>query len=94
MKGKSKIRERLISIDDLDHINARLPKKSADNAKRQLRKPLLSALDIYDKNVSKGRIVESAEQKHSVDTWYKDVCDLKDHAFVDVPEVVSKYRGV
>lgn len=82
---------RLIALKDLDGILERLPKENADNAKRQLRKPLLSALDIYDKNISKGRVEETAEQKKVVDTWYKDICDLKEKAFKYIPAFIKKY---
>ena len=54
MNGKAIITERVITLDDIDKIVERLPKNVADDAKRQLRKPLLSALDVYDKNVTKG----------------------------------------
>ncbi len=84
---------RLIRLADVEDIVERLPKETADNAKRQLRKPLLNALDIYDKNVSKGRVTESAEQRQAVDGWYKDICDLKEEAFKNIPSVVKKYNG-
>lgn len=91
--NKAKVRKRIISIDDLDDINARLPQEQAKDVKRQLRKPLLNALDVYDKNVSKGRIVESEDQKQAVDCWYKDICDLKDEGFKNIPVCVGKYKG-
>ena len=93
MNGKAKITERLITLTDIDSIVERLPKEAADDAKRQLRKPLLNALDVYDKNVSKGRVTETVAQKQAVDGWYKDICDLKDTAFKDIPSVVRKYNG-
>ena len=76
MNGTQKTNERIITGADIDSIVERLPKESADNAKRQLRKPLLNALDIYDKNVSKGRITESAEEKATVDKWYKELVEF------------------
>lgn len=61
------------------------------NVFREWRKPLLSALDIYDKNVSKGRIAETAEEKEAVDKWYAALLDLEEWAFNDIPEKVKKY---
>ena len=91
MNNKCKKKIRLINLTDIDEIVAILPKEAADNVKRQLRKPLLNALDIYDKNVSKGRVTETAEQKKTVDGWYKDICDLKDEAFKTIPDGVGRY---
>lgn len=91
MNGKAIITERVITLDDIDKIVERLPKEAADDAKRQLRKPLLSALDVYDKNVTKGRIEESIEEKQIVDIWYRDICDLKDNAFKHIPNGVQKF---
>lgn len=61
------------------------------NVFRERRKPLLNALDIYDKNVSKGRISETAEEKEIVDKWYKALLDLEEWAFGEIPEKVKKY---
>lgn len=91
--GPAIVKRRLITVDDIDGVVSRLPKEHADDAKRQLRKPLLNALDVYDKNVSKGRVVESAEQKEVVDAWYRDICDLNTDAFKTTPDCVKKYKG-
>ena len=88
-----KIRERFISINDIDLLTQRLPESDFKDAKRQLRKPLLEALDIYDKNVSKGRLTETESEKAEVDNWYRDICDLKDESFKNIPNVIKKYRG-
>lgn len=61
------------------------------NVFRERRKPLLNALDIYDKNVSKGRITETAEQKATVDKWYKALLDIEEWAFKQIPKCVKKY---
>lgn len=61
------------------------------NTLREWRKPLLNALDIYDKNVSKGRISETAEEKETADRWYKALLDLDEWAFEEIPEKVKKY---
>lgn len=94
MNGTAKIRERLIALSDIDSIVERLPKESADNAKRQLREPLLNALDVYDKNVSKGRTIENYDRKSIIDCWYQNVCDLKEDAFKTIPyEIKKHYKG-
>ena len=61
------------------------------NVFRERRKILLSALDIYDKNVSKGRITETEYEKAIVDKWYKALLDLEEWAFTQIPETVKKY---
>ena len=66
MKSKAIITTRLLTVNDIDEINSCLPGEHKLDAKRQLRKPLLSSLDVYDKNVSKGRIVETEEQKKNI----------------------------
>lgn len=93
MNGQAIIKERLITLDDMDTLAECLPQEAFKNAKRQLRKPLLNALDIYDKNVSKGRIVETQDEKQAVDGWYRNICDLKDEAFTNIPLAVKKYSG-
>lgn len=74
---------------DLDLL-ATVP-EARTNTLREWRKPLLNALDIYDKNVSKGRISETAEEKETVDKWYKALLDLEEWAFDKIPEKVKKY---
>lgn len=86
-----KIKRTLLTVADIDGIGKRLPEDHASDVKRQLRKPLLSALDIYDKNVSKGRATETAEEKATVDKWYDGLLDLEEWAFNDIPEKVKRY---
>ena len=61
------------------------------NVLREWRKPLLNALDIYDKNVSRGRISETAEEKAAVDKWYTALLDLEEWAFDSVPARIARY---
>ena len=61
------------------------------NYLREVRKGLFSALDIYDKNVSKGRITETYEEKAVVDRWYRALLDLEEWAFKSVPSKVQVY---
>lgn len=90
--SRNETKYRAITVDDIEKMNSKLPESHALNVKRQLRAPLLEALDIYDKNVSKGRINESETEMLEVNTWYKDICDLKDEAFQNIPTRIRKYR--
>lgn len=79
----------IITDENLDLL-ATVPEARA-NVFRERRKRLLNALDIYDKNVSKGRIAETAEEKAKVDKWYTALLDLEEWAFNAIPEKVKKY---
>lgn len=78
-----------ITNKDLDLLKS-LPEEQK-NVYRQRREPLLNALDIYDKNVSKGRITETETEKAEVDKWYNALLNLEEWAFDSVPEKVKKY---
>jgi hypothetical protein len=78
-----------ITNKDLDLLKS-LPEEQK-NVYRQRRKPLLNALDIYDKNVSKGRITETETEKAEVDKWYNALLNLEEWAFDSIPEKVKKY---
>ena len=82
---------RLINLSDVDNIVERLPKEAADNAKRQLREPLLAAFDIHKGNISYGAETETVEEKMNVLAWRNDLKDLKTEAFKDIPEKVKYY---
>lgn len=62
-------------------------------AKRQIRKPILDAWDIYKGNVNYGAVIETPEEHAEVVSWYRDLCDLKDEAFTDsaIPVKVKKH---
>ena len=79
---------RIITEKDLELLE-NLPEERK-NVFRQRRNSLLNALDIYDKNVLRGRISETAEEKSSIDTWYNALRDLEEWAFEDysIPEKV------
>ena len=89
--GKAKIRERIITIGDIDDIVARMPKEYADNAKRQLRKNLFSAFDMHKGNISYGAETETQEEKTKVLMWREDLKDLKTSAFKDIPDSIKYY---
>ena len=93
MNKECKKTVRLINLADIDDIVSRLPKETADNAKRQLREKILfPKVDVYDNKVNKGREMESSEQKVEVDAWHKKLRDLDTEAFKKVPPCVAKYR--
>lgn len=70
---------RIMTNKDLDLLD-NLPEERK-NVFRQRRKKLLNALDIYDKNVLRGRLSETAEEKTAIDTWYNALLDLEEWAF-------------
>ena len=76
--------------DENLHLLNTVP-EARKNVFRERRTILLSALDIYDKNVSKGRITETETEKETVDKWYKALLELDEKAFYDIPEKVKKY---
>ena len=63
----------------------------SDDGIRQLREPLMLALDVYDKNVLRGRITETPEERSAIDDWYQRLCDLDRTALEEVPVKVQKY---
>lgn len=81
MNKTCKKTERIITLADVGEIVARMPKEMADNAKRQLRKPLLTAYDTHKTNVLYEGQEESIEEKEKVLAWKKELLDLKDKAF-------------
>lgn len=60
-------------------------------AKRSLREPLLKAFDIYKSNVYYGIITETELEHDLVLGWYQDLCDLKEEALIEVPQMIRKY---
>jgi hypothetical protein len=91
MNRPSQNKRRLIDLTDIDGIVERLPKESADNAKRQLRKPLFSAFDMHKGNIAYGAETETAEEKEKVLAWREDLKDLKTEAFKEIPQKVKYY---
>ena len=75
----------------MDNIVERLPKETADNAKRQLRKSLLTAYDTHKSTVIYEGQTETAAEKEKVLAWKQSALDLKTEAFKDIPEKVKYY---
>lgn len=78
-----------ITKNDL-HLLDGLP-ELRKNVFREWREIIFKALDVYDKNVSKGRIVETQEEKCIVDKWYQAMLDLEEWAFDEIPEKIKRY---
>lgn len=82
---------RRINLADVDNIVTRLPKATADNAKRQLRKPLLAAYDSHKSSVIYEGKTETQDEKSKVLAWKQGLLDLQTEAFKSVPEKVKYY---
>ena len=91
MNKKAKIKERLITLADIDNIVNGLPQEIADNAKRQLRKPLLQAYDSHKSTVIYEGKTETAAEKERVLTWKQKALDLETDAFKDIPHKILYY---
>lgn len=65
--------------------------ESQKKAKRFLRAELLSAWDIYSKNVAYGIQFESIERHQDIVAWFQALKDLENWAFEYVPEEVKQY---
>jgi hypothetical protein len=55
------------------------------------REILFGALDVYEKNVLRGRVSESAEERAAINQWYADMCGKDMGAVKRVPAKVLKY---
>lgn len=60
-------------------------------AKRAVRENILAAFDIYKTNVYYGVITETAAEHAAILVWYKQLCDLQDGAFENIPANIKKY---
>ena len=78
-----------ITDQDLELLDS-VP-NARENVFRERRDNLLSALDIYEKNVLRGRVQESIEEKVTIDRWYRALLDLEEWAFSQVPQKVLLY---
>lgn len=62
--------------------------------KRQFREPILSAFDIYKSNVYYGIIKETETEHNQIIAWYKDLCDLKESALINIPSKIKKFYKI
>ena len=92
--------KRLITSKDLDMF--RTNANAVRNALRENRTVFFEALDIYEKNVTRGRITETQDEKSEIDLWYNSALDLQEWAcMIDgVPKKIventnlKKYKAV
>ncbi len=86
-----KVSEKVMTAE---HVSMLAGTEQENNAMKQARKELLSALDIYDKNVLRGRETETAEEKQAIDKWRQDLLDKKLEAFdaANIPAKIQYYR--
>ena len=85
------IKKELISEANIHNHLDKISGEHKQQMKRFARTALLRALDIYDKNVVKGREIETEERKTIIDQWYRDLLDLKDEAFINIPSEVKRH---
>ena len=87
-------KRRLIALTDIDDIVERLPIEHANNAKRQLRTPLLEAFDVHKGNISYGAEYETYEEKAEILAWREKIKNLETEAFKNIPRQIKYYsRG-
>ena len=91
MNNQCKKTIRMIRLSDIDNIIERLPKESADHAKRQLRKQLLTAYDSHKSTVIYEGKTETEKEKEKVLAWKKSALDLETKAFKEIPDSVKYY---
>lgn len=63
------------------------------SVKRDIRRDLLSAFDIYKQNVVYGILDETQADRETVLRWYRALLDLDETAFSEVPPAVAAYLG-
>lgn len=91
MNKPSKKTYRALKRADVDKIETSLSEHDAKEAKRQLRKPLLTAYDTHKTNVLYEGQAETAEERNKVLAWKQGLLDLQTEAFKSVPEEVEYY---
>lgn len=80
------IKRHRITADDIIHLAGT---DIEATAMRQVRKNLLTAFDIWEKAVIRGRETDN----RAVMQWYQDLLDLKTSAFENIPEVIKKHMS-
>ena len=87
----STIKNEKITLEDVDMLVERLPQEHADNAKRQLRDPVLKAFDSHKSSVIYGDGNETAEEREEILSWKQSILDLDTEAFKNIPEKIKYY---
>lgn len=78
------VRRRPITPADVQQLQGTTQEAQA---KRQVRRTLLAAFDIWEKGVIRGRESDSS----LVMAWYRDLLDLKASAFTNIPAAIQKH---
>lgn len=60
-------------------------------ARRDYRRELLAAFDVYKQNVLYGIDEETPETRGAVLSWYRKLLDLDSEAFREIPAPVTAY---
>lgn len=60
-------------------------------ARRDYRRELLAAFDVYKQNVLYGIDEETPETRGAVLSWYRKLLDLDPEAFEEIPTPVAAY---
>ena len=60
-------------------------------ARRDARRRLLAAFDVYKQNVLYGIDEETPETRGTVLTWYRKLLDLDPEAFREIPAPITAY---
>lgn len=95
MKKSIKYKPTAMAIDEIDRLNNPVVEL---NYLRSLRKPLLTAFDIYKSNVLYGIIEETEEEHSQILEWYNSLLTMNaksitsvEEAIKNVPEKIKQY---
>ncbi len=81
-----RVKKRKVELADMQNFQG-VPASAATEIKRQLRAPLLTAFDKWEKAVLRGREEENAE----VMAWFHSLLNLEQQAFCVIPPAVQYY---
>lgn len=81
------------AYDEYEDIQVYVPytEEELKDIKRDKRVPLLKAFDTYKGNVKYGIEYETEQQHAEIIAWYKDLLDLKQSAFENIPSKINHY---
>jgi hypothetical protein len=77
-------------VKDISKADTRV-QEELQNELRAQREPILKAFDIYKTNVQYGIDTETAEEHLIIIMWYQDLLDLKESAFINIPDKIKRY---
>lgn len=85
-----KVKIRPINADDLSNLSCAKEEVYKD-AKRQLRKPILKAMDVYKTNVMFGEETNSLMENQSIREYKKRLLALDEGALKEIPQKIKYY---